>query len=495
MFEMIDPADGGEEDPPIDAGELVAEAGAALESVEARQAADELAEMDADVTLLSAAATQRQLNLTGARQLSVAAHWADLHGVLDCLAGSAASVVSADGSAGRRKGREVLAQPGGDGTPAVAEFAPAELGAVLGISVMSAGSLIADALDLRHRLPRVWGRLQAGEVKVWVARGIARRTRRLSQSAAAAVDVKVAPLVATVPYGRLEKIVDAAILSADREQAEADTAAAEAERGVWVGTDTNHGVATMFAKAAAPDIAAFDRTLDMVARALKLLGDPDAHDIRRAKALGVLADPQAALDVVDQAEATRQAAPRDNANAQPGADDRRRRCMLGTATLYVHISGESLTGGDGVARVESIGPVLLGQVQQWLGSRTVRVQPVLDLQAIPAVDRYEVPDKMAEAIRLRTPADYFPYSASLTRDDDNEHIVPFVPIDDGGPPGQTGMDNLAHTNRRPHRLKTHGKWTVTQPRSGVWIWRSPHGYYFLVDHAGTTPLGKLWTHR
>jgi hypothetical protein len=27
--------------------------------------------------------------------------------------------------------------------------------------------------------------------------------------------------------------------------------------------------------------------------------------------------------------------------------------------------------------------------------------------------------------------------------------------------------------------------------SGVWIWRSPHHRYYLVDHAGTTALGKL----
>ena len=47
--------------------------------------------------------------------------------------------------------------------------------------------------------------------------------------------------------------------------------------------------------------------------------------------------------------------------------------------------------------------------------------------------------------------------------------------------------------RGNHRIKTFGRWKVTQPRSGIWIWRDPHGNHYLVDHAGTTPLGKTVT--
>lgn len=467
-----------------DAGELAAAAGAALEAVEAQQTSEVLSESDADSTLVLAAASQRELNLVGAHQLAVAAHWADLHGVVE-FPGVATQ------PAGRRRGREVLAHPGGDGTPEVAEFAPAELGAVLGISVMSAGTLIADALDLRHRLPQLWQQLQTGAVKVWVARRIAARTRRLSQTAAATVDAKVARLAVTVPFGRLEKVLDAAILAADHEQAAADTTAAGAERGVWVGRDTDHGVATVFAKAAAPDVAAFSRSLDTVARALKLLGDTDTSDTRRARALGVLADPQAALDLVGDAEQMRQAAAA--AAAVAAAADSgsapvcaRQPLSLGPATLYLHIARETLSDGDGVARVEGIGPVLLDQLRDWLGDRTVTIRPVLDIAGLPAVDCYEIPERMADAVRLRTPADSFPYSANLSRRGDLDHTIPYVPIDDAGPPGQTAVGNLARMTRRSHRAKTHGKWTVTQPRSGVWLWRSPHGYYSLVDHAGTT---------
>ena len=50
----------------------------------------------------------------------------------------------------------------------------------------------------------------------------------------------------------------------------------------------------------------------------------------------------------------------------------------------------------------------------WLGHRQVTVKPVIDLPGTPAVDRYEVPPTMAEAVKLRTPADCFPYSPNTS---------------------------------------------------------------------------------
>jgi hypothetical protein len=43
--------------------------------------------------------------------------------------------------------------------------------------------------------------------------------------------------------------------------------------------------------------------------------------------------------------------------------------------------------------------------------------------------------------------------------------------------------------RFEHRVKTHGRWQVRQPESGVWIWRSPNRAYYLVTNAGTHSLG------
>ena len=46
---------------------------------------------------------------------------------------------------------------------------------------------------------------------------------------------------------------------------------------------------------------------------------------------------------------------------------------------------------------------------------------------------------------------------------------------------------------RHHRIKTHGRWQVQQPFPGIYVWRDPHGAYYLVDHTGTRrlPDGRL----
>jgi hypothetical protein len=69
-----------------------------------------------------------------------------------------------------KPGREKVRRPGGEGTPEVTEFAAAELGARLGMSTISAWWLMADALDVRHRLPTLRERVETGEVRVYLAR-------------------------------------------------------------------------------------------------------------------------------------------------------------------------------------------------------------------------------------------------------------------------------------------------------------------------------------
>jgi hypothetical protein len=107
-----------------------------------------------------------------AQLLVLAAHWADLH---------PAETIGAIpvGLPGRE--RAVIR---GEGTPEVAEFSPAELGVSLHQHPHAVRNLMADALDLRHRLPGLC-HLVTDElvVDVWVARKIAKASRQLSQRA------------------------------------------------------------------------------------------------------------------------------------------------------------------------------------------------------------------------------------------------------------------------------------------------------------------------
>ncbi len=123
-----------------------------------------------------------------------------------------------------RPGRERARRIGGAGTPEVAEFAASELGARLGMSTVSAGLLMADGLDLRHRLPRLWRGVEAGEVRVYLARLVARRTRDLTAEQAAYVDERVGPYAdGRLTWTRFQSLVEGVVAAADPEA----TAAAE----------------------------------------------------------------------------------------------------------------------------------------------------------------------------------------------------------------------------------------------------------------------------
>jgi hypothetical protein len=171
------------------------------------------------------------------------------------------------------------------------------------------------------------------------------------------------------------------------------------------------------------------------------------------------------------------------------------------ATLYVHLSDQTLTDPAGLARVEGIGPVIAQQVQGWLSHADVTVKPVIDIPGMAPVDGYEVPARHREAVHLLQPADVFPYGSNTGRGLDNDHTIPYThsgrppdppdPPDPPNPPvGQTRIGNLGKLTRRHHRLKTHGGWQVQQPFPGIWIWRSPRGRYYLVDPTGTRRLGE-----
>ncbi|HET6573590.1 MAG TPA: hypothetical protein VFG68_08320 [Fimbriiglobus sp.] len=173
---------------------------------------------------------------------------------------------------------------------------------------------------------------------------------------------------------------------------------------------------------------------------------------------------------------------------KPARIDPRR--LLPRAVVYVHLSREGFETGRGVARVEGVGPVTLGQAKEFVGHTAVKVVPVLDLADRRPVDGYEFPATSREAVHLINPRDVFPFAASTSRRVDLDHPVPYVSPDDGGPPGQTNLGNAAPMIRFHHRLKTHGRWRLRQPEPGTYLWRSPHGWYWLVDHTGSHPLTR-----
>ena len=133
--------------------------------------------------------------------LVLAARWADLHPP-ESIHDAAAFTVP---------GCEHEEPIAGEGAPLVAEFCLAELGTVLGISTTAAKKLVGHALELRHRLPRLWAQVQAGRVPAWRARAVAEATIHttpaLTREAAAFVDAQVAAVAGRVGAAQLDRLV------------------------------------------------------------------------------------------------------------------------------------------------------------------------------------------------------------------------------------------------------------------------------------------------
>jgi hypothetical protein len=421
--------------------------------------------------VLAAAVEQRRAaDGAEAQLLRIAAHWADLHAALPGAAASGFTVEPPAG--GLIGGLEQMVPLAGAGAPEVAEFAPAELGAALSISSAAAMSLVGDALELRHRLPRLWARVLDGRLPAWRARQVADHTKSLSPEAAAYVDAQVEAVAHEIGLHRVLRLVDVAIARFDPETAAERERAAADSRGVWTSEEVTDGTRSVHIEADALDVTVFEERIDEIAEALGRLGDSDRADVRRAKAVGVIADPQGTLELLHGQERA--------ATARCSSRPR--------ATVYVHLSEASVRGRSGVARVEGLGPATLELVRQWLGRSDVTLTPVLDLHNRAAVDAYEAPDAMREAVLLRSPCCPFPWCNNLSRTKDMDHIVPFVPPDEGGPPGQTAPHLLGPLCRRHHRYKTHGGWTYSMPEPGFYLWRSPLGRHYQVDGTGTTQL-------
>ena len=231
-------------------------------------------------------ANEEELRQRECEVLVLAAGWADVHDLDPTAPGYEPLVERAVGY-------------GGDGCPDVSEYAVHELGALRGTSSGTAEQLVADALDLRHRHPRLWTRVQAGEVRAWQAVHVARTCHHLSREAARLVDLAVTGYLGQLPWARFGRVLAAAILQADPTTAAERAEQGRRSRGVWAypGED---GLKTLVAKAAAGDVVCLMATVNRLADVLAADGDTTSADERRAKALGLLAQPARVLAAADR---------------------------------------------------------------------------------------------------------------------------------------------------------------------------------------------------
>ena len=368
---------------------------------------------------------------------------------------------------------------GGDGTPAVAAFTPEAFALRLGISPSAGAQLIADALDLRHRLPLLWKRVATLEVPAWQARRVAQQTHRLPRLGARWVDERLAARTdGAIGPVITDRLVALAIAKYDPEEHEQREANATAASDVTI----SHPDPTCYSGTS--DLAATGDTLILqwfydlvcaIAHQLWLDGDTDPLGVRRVKAIAVitaLATGQAALDL---------------------------QSVLGTAAtkasgkvkVYVRVDAEDLDvdahGGSAYATggVERLGAATMAKLREWVGHHQVEILPVLNMTRRDAVDQHDPPPWMQELVRLRDGHCVFPRCTVDARRCDLDHEIPYDP---DGPPGQTHPDGLACLCRRHHRAKTARVWRYSRTPEGHYLWHGPHGATYLVTATGSHRL-------
>ncbi|NPD06893.1 DUF222 domain-containing protein [Nocardioides sp. zg-1308] len=429
-----------------------------------------------------------------ADQLDLAARWADLHPPESIHT----AAVFTDGG---RYGVEHEEPIAGPGCPAVAEFCIAELGTVLGISSTSAKRLIGHALELRHRLPRLWAQVHAGQVPAWRARTVAEATIHSTPSltieAARWVDAQVGAVAGRVGPAQLDRLVAETIKRHHLDALDAHDPTSDPEDG-YLSVDPRHatvhdqdvhyaGTMRFEAELDIADALDLDRALAHGAETLKALGSQAPLDARRSAALGDLARTQTALDLHAQgSSATR------SEDGLPVARE---------VVLHAHFD-TSLDGHDGLETVfgatgrmeEGQRLVLLEQIRGWCGdSRTkVTIKPVINLSTELTAPGYDIPDRIREQVILRDRTCVFPWCTRPARACDIDHVVPFDhnAHTEGRPqPGPTVTSNLAAECRWHHRLKTHTGWRYEVIGPGVYEWTSPHGHRYRRDRDGTTRIG------
>ena len=396
----------------------------------------------------------------------------------------------------------------GEGAPGVSEFAVVEFGAVTGRSTDAARAYLGRLLELRHRLPGTWRQVRCGRVPVWRGLRVAEHTIGLPADGAAWVDARVAGVAGRVGPVVLERLVAEAIVRFDPEAAAQAAVEALESRHATVTVEQvltelgAGGVATgrLDAVLDVADAVELDAVLAELAADLAAAGDTDPLEVRRAKALGLLARGQT-VDLPDTsdptgADQTRQTGGAQHAERGEGKPFRRhRRRRPRRVVLHVHLPDTALRGcGDGFGQLTTptgrpVGLVTVEQVQDWCGSleAQVVVKPVLDLAATITSAGYTPSPRLREQVVAINPTCVFPHCTRPAADLDLDHIEPYQPED---PTTATSTDQLAPLCRRHHRVKTHGGWHYLMLTRGEYLWTSPRGYQWITDDTGTRDVSK-----
>ncbi len=396
--------------------------------------------------------------------------WADAH-TIDTLEGAATI-------------RESLIDTGlplaGDGAPLVSEFALMELCATLERSLDSGREYVGKIVECAWRLPKITQLVEGKRVPIWKALQVADLTRSLSADAAGFVDRNLSLILPTCTWTQIHRCVNEAIDRHDPIAAEEKRRKAADSRGVFLDEglleNATGGTGTLTAVLDLADLKDVDTALSRRAKLMGELGCEETLQVRRSLAMGEMARADLLLDleVVD-----------------PDTGEITRVVTGRRVELFVHLTDAAISGVSAGSTHECVGrvghqPVSVEQIRQWCGAEdtTILVRPIVDLADHVPVDSYEIPDRLKARVDLRDHTCRAPHCQRPAERCDHDHAEPHATG------GATCPCNLVPLCRRHHRAKTAAAWSYVIVEPGTYLWTGPTGQQWLVDHRGTTNLGR-----
>ncbi len=418
----------------------------------------DLDDLDAAATLTAVEDVLVQRRTAEARDLALGAHWADLHAADPQL-----------GPGGRRvwAGEDRLVQVGGEGTPLVQELCLSELAIARRVHHHSARATVADALDLRHRLPTLVGRCPEPRLEPWIARKTAILTRSLGEIAVRVVDAALPEDLGEVSPARILDVVRAKVIEADPAAHAAALDAEKQRRYVSLGRTDEFGLRHILARVRAGDAAWIDAMVDHVADLLAPRYDAGTtRDVLRSEAFTWLARPAELLDLLSGGQGAGPAGP------GPG--------WCSTSTSTRRPSARTTASPGSRTSAPSCPPRSPnGSATPTSPSSPSSIWPTRSPSTPTNTPNHSRNGSGSAAPPTPSPTPTASPAASTT--------TTSTPTSPATPP-RPATTTPNPSRRTSHRAKTHLGYQVRQLGPGDYVWRTPHHRYRRVNHLGTTTL-------